>query len=106
MIVIKMEIWPNGSRNGRVEAGVMTIENVTPEDLAVADYAVRLYHGDAIRDLDQVVRDARASDVIRHGLVQRFRRLHRNAWSLLFLALASLSPAERNEDDLDFEPSR
>ena len=105
MIVVKMEIWPKGSRCGRVEVGAMTIVNCSPDDqLASADYAVRLYRGDQDRDLDQVVRDARWTDVRRSGLVTGFKRLRRNGWSLLFLAIASLRPVMRDGDDIDLGP--
>jgi hypothetical protein len=102
MIVIKMEIWPNGSRQHRVELGALTLININPDDLATANYDVRLYRSDRTRDLDAVVKEARGADVQCIGLVTGFKRLKRNAWSLLFLAIASLRPSERDGDDLNF----
>lgn len=91
MIVVKLEIWPDGSRPGRIEVGAMTIVNVTPGDLATADYAVRFYRGSLVRTLDQVVKEAYQGDVIRDGVVKSFQRLKHSAWSLLGLASASVS---------------
>lgn len=76
MIVIRIELWPNGKEKGKRELGRLEIENdgSGTADLGNYDCAATVIPG--------VVRRA--------CRVERFNRKRRNSWDLAFVALRGL----------------
>lgn len=83
MLVIKVELWPQGDSNRAVSQGYATITNDASGTLTVGNYRVAISQRDGNRPWKE-------------GQVKGFPRKQLGAWDLLYRALREMV-GERNK---------
>jgi hypothetical protein len=93
MLVVKIEMWPQGDHTKARSIGVATIAN-TGGDTTLGDYECRLFkspeNSKKARPLHEMLTRPKAKETWRKGTVQGFPRIKLGPWDLLFRALGAL----------------
>lgn len=85
MLVIRIEIWPDGNMSKARILGHGTISNISPDTLELGSYEA---------SFDSM---GPGGPIYREAVVERFKRQERDSWELLYLALKDIFGRKRRK---------